>query len=365
MKTPFYPVMLENHAVINETAWNTAAVYTNIPEEHWAVRNAVGATDWSTMSKFDVIGPDAKDFLQYMVVGDVSRLYPGRVMYCSMVTKDGGIFDDTTVYCYSEEHYMLVGSTAGRKKDASRFEQYRKGKRVYITDITGGYGLLSLQGPNSRDLINAVAKDSISELKYYHFMETSIADRPVLISRTGFTGELGFEVYIRAEDCVDVWHILQCAGDPFGLKLVGLSAASGILRLEKGLIGGADYGEDVTPYEVGLGWTVALDTQFIGRDALAAAKAAGPRKKLMGYQMVHCDKVAKKGMPILHNGHVIGHVTSGCHSLTFNKSLGLGFIDPAHAAIDTVIQINIDGELVDAVVCPKNMYDPTGARLKG
>ena len=357
--------MVENNAKINETAWNTAAVYTNIPEEHWAVRNAVGATDWSTMSKFDVKGPDAKSFLQYMVVGDVDRLYPGRVMYCSMATEDGGMFDDTTVYCYNEEHYLLVGSTAGRKKDTARFAQFSKGKRVYITDITGGYGLLSLQGPNSRDLINAVAADSIADLKYYHFTETTIADRPVMISRTGFTGELGFEVYIRAEDCVDVWHILQAAGNPFGLKLVGLSAASGILRLEKGLIGGADYGEDVTPYEVGLGWTVALDTQFIGRDALAAAKEAGPRKKLMGYHIVNSDKVAKKGMPILQNSQVIGKVTSGCHSLTFDKSLGLGFVEPANATVDAAIQIEIDGELVDAVLCAKNMYDPTGARLKG
>ena len=363
-KTPFYPLMVQEGAKINETAWNTAAVYTNVPEEHAAVRNAVGATDWSTMCKFDIKGPDAKEFIQYMVVNDVTKLYPGRVMYCCMATEQGGMYDDTTVYCFSDDHYMLVGSTAGRAKDIKRFDTYSAGRKVYITDITAAYGLLAIQGPNSRDLLNRVCADSLSDLAYYHFLTTSIDGHPVMISRTGFTGELGYEVYIPAEDCMDVWNVIAAAGVEFGLKLVGLSAASGIIRLEKGLIGGADYGEDINPYEVGLGWTVALNTNFIGCEALRKIHEEGPARKLMGFQSDAKDKIAKKGAAVMDGDKQIGHVTSGNYSYTFDKSIGLALIDAAEAEVGKAVKIKVGDEIIDATLYGKNMYDPEGRRLK-
>lgn len=363
-KTPFYPLMVQEGARINETAWNTAAVYTNVAEEHAAVRNAVGATDWSTMCKFDIKGPDAKDFIQYMVVNDVNKLYPGRVMYCCMATEQGGMYDDTTVYCFSDDHYMLVGSTAGRAKDIKRFNTYSTDRKVYITDITAAYGLLAIQGPNSRDLLNQVCTDSLSDLAYYHFLTTNINGYPVLISRTGFTGELGYEVYIPAEDCMDVWNVIATAGKAFGIKLVGLSAASGIIRLEKGLIGGSDYGEDINPYEVGLGWTVALNTDFIGCEALRKIHEEGPSRKLMGFQSDAKDKIAKKGAIIMDGEKQIGHVTSGNYSYTFDKSIGLALIDAAEAVAGKEVRIKIGDEIIDAVLYGKNMYDPEGRRLK-
>lgn len=363
-KTPFYPLMVQEGAKINETAWNTAAVYTNVAEEHYAVRNAVGATDWSTMCKFDIKGPDAKEFIQYMVVNDVNKLYPGRVMYCCMATEDGGMYDDTTVYCFADDHYLLVGSTAGRAKDIKRFATYSVGRQVYITDITAAYGLLALQGPNSRDLLNQVCADSLTDLAYYHFFSTSIDGRPVMISRTGFTGELGYEVYIPAEDCMDIWEVIASVGSKFGLKLVGLSAASGIIRLEKGLIGGADYGEDINPYEVGLGWTVALNTDFIGRDALLKIHDEGPSRKLMGFQSDEKDKIAKKGAIVMDGDREIGHVTSGNYSYTFNKSIGLALIDADVAVVGKSVKITIGEEIISATLYGKNMYDPDGRRLK-
>lgn len=364
MKTPFYHLMMQKGAKINTTTWVTAAVYTNVEEELEAIRKTVAATDWSTMSKFDIKGPDAKSFVQYMVVNDVNKLPPGRVMYCCMATEDGGMYDDTTVYCFSDKHYMIVGSTAGRKKDMNRFNKYREGKQVYITDITGMWGLLSLQGPNSRDLLNKVCETSLKDLAYYSFMKNKISGYNVLISRTGFTGELGYELYIAAEDCLDVWDAIEAEGSPFGLKLVGLSAASGIARLEKGLIGGADYGEDINPYEVGLGWTVALDTDFIGRDALRRIHDRGPARKLMGFQIDSKDKIAKKGMEIFMDEKVVGNVTSGNYSYTFAKSIGLGFVQADKAVAGKKVQIKIGEDIVEAVLFAKNMYDPRGLRLK-
>ena len=364
-KSPFYYLNLNQGAVMSGgKPWHTPAQFTDVLEEYNAVRTACGVTDWSTMCKFDIKGPDAKTFLQKMIVNDINRLTPGRGLYSCMCNEQGGMYDDTTVYQYAEDHYLLVGSTAGRAKDAKRFAAYSRGMRVYITDVTGGFGLLSVQGPNTRKLLNSVSSETVDDVAYFAFKMIQIAGHDVMASRTGFTGELGFELFIAAEDCPCVYEAILEAGKDCGLKPVGLLAASGMLRLEKGYLSGKEYSESINPYEAGVGWSVKLDTDFIGRDALADLKQRGPAKRLMGFIMDGKDKVAPAGGQVLADGASAGQVTAATYSPVLDRSLGLAYIDAAYAVEGAEVTIPVDGVPAAAKLCSKTMYDPENIRLK-
>ena len=185
-KSAFYYVNLNNGAKMGGgKPWHTPSEFTDVIEEYWAVREAVGVTDWSTMCKFDIKGPESKEFLQQSIVNDVDRLAPGKGLYSCMANEEGGMYDDTTVYMYGEDHYLLVGSTAGRARDIERLEKYSKDYKVYITDVTGGFGLLSVQGPNTRKVLNAVSDVTVDDIDYFCFKMIKIADHDVMASRTG------------------------------------------------------------------------------------------------------------------------------------------------------------------------------------
>lgn len=365
-RSPFYYLHVQAGAVMSEnTPWCTAKRYTNVAEEHMAVREAIGVTDWSTMGKFDIKGPDSKAFIQNLIVNDVNKLTPNKALYSCMANENGGMFDDTTVYMFSEEHFMLVGSTGGRLKDRTWFKKHQDGRKVYITDITGGLGLLSVQGPKSRDMLNTICTPGLSDLKYFEFLTGKIGDVDVLVSRTGFTGELGFEIYAEAESCAELWNSVTVAGKPFGLRLVGLDAASGTVRLEKGYIGGKEYNETINPYEAGLGWTVCLDKgDFVGSDALRRIKAEGPKKRLVGLQLEDPAVIAASGAEILLGGESVGQITSGGFSHTFGKSIALGYVKTDIAVIGTEVTVNTGGRQVKAVIGNKTLYDPECRRLK-
>lgn len=362
-KTAFYHLHVKAGATMGTGAWSTPLMYTNPVEEHNAVRNTVGITDFSTMGKIDIKGEDAKKFTQKMVVNDLDKLYPGKVMYTSMTTEEGGMYDDATVYCFNEEHYWIVGSTAGRAKDVIRLEKYSKDMRAYVTDVTSAYGLLTIQGPKSRDLINSICSPNLDDVKFYQFKEIEIADCPIMASRTGFTGELGFELYILTEDCPDVWDAISEAGKSFDAKYCGMIAAGGTLRLEKGYLGGKEYGEHTNPYQVGLGWTVCLDRDFIGRDALSKIKEEGPKSKLMGFLIEDKSKIATSDAEILVDGEIVGMVTSAALSVTYDVSFGMAFIDTEYAKKGTTVQIRFADDLVDAILTNKTLHDPEGKRL--
>lgn len=364
-KTPFYSKLIEVGASLGTGTWNTAREYSNSTpvEEHQAVRNAVGIIDFSTMSKFDIKGEDAQKFVQKMIVNDVSKLAPGEVLYSSIVNSDGGVFDDTTVYSFSDDHYWIVGSTAGREKVFDRLKEYSKYMRAYVTDLTSAYGLLAVQGPHSRELLNTISEPKIDDLDYFWFEEVEIAGLPVMISRTGFTGELGFELYIAAENAPKIWEVVSEAGKDFDAKYCGLNAV-GTIRIEKGLIGGSDYGEDTNPYEVGLGWTVDLDTDFVGHDALKKIKEEGPKRKLMGFRIPDKELVAETGDEIFIDDTVIGEVTSPAWSVTYDISMGMALIDSDYAEEDKKVQIKIDGKLVDGHLANQNLHDPENKRVR-
>lgn len=363
-KSPFYSMHIKEGALMGAGAWSSPQKYTDPAEEHFAVRNNIGVTDFSTMSKFEIQGPDAAAYLQKLIVNDIRKLVPGKALYSCMANEEGGMFDDTTVYMYNDEHYMLVGSTACRYKDIPWLEKYKEGMKVYVTDITSAYGLLSVQGPKSRLLLNEICADSVSGLKYFNFMRTKIEDISVLVSRTGFTGEVGFELYIPSEDCADVWDKVKEYGEKYDLRFVGMLAASGSLRLEKGYIGGKDYGEHTNPYEVGLGWTVAGDTDFIGSSALKKIHDKGPKKSLIGFRIADKTKIAQNKDEVIHDGKVIGFVTSATLSPTYDISFGMMFIDSKYAKIGNQVEIMVGGQAVEAQIADKCLHDPKMKILK-
>jgi len=363
-KSPFYFLSEKAGATAGTGAWASPQKYTTPEDEHNAVRNAVGITDFSSMGKFDIQGPDAAAFIQKMIVNDVNKLAPGKVLYSSMTDENGGMVDDTTVYCFSKERYILVGSTAAREKDVVWFDKYKVGLKVYITDVTGAYGLLSVQGPKSRQLLNLISEPSLDNVPYFGFKEIKIANCRVLASRTGFTGELGFELYIPAEDGPDVWDALAAVGGQFDLRYVGMLAASGTLRLEKGYLGGKDYGVHTNPFEVGLGWTVALNTDFIGVEALKKVKEKGIKKILIGFITSDKTKIPATKDPLILAGKEIGVVTSAAYSFTLRESIGLAWAEADQAKIGEKVEIKSAGGTVGATLVDKIFYDPKGQKLK-
>jgi len=363
-KSPFYALHVKANATMSDGAWCTPAVYTNIAEEYDAVRNGVALSDWSTMGKFEVQGAQAKEFVQKMIVNDVDRLKPGLGLYSAMLNEQGGIFDDTTVYQLAENHYLIVGSTARREQDTVRFAEHSKGMHVCVTDMTSSYGILSVQGPKSRDFLNTICSVNLDDVPYFGFKVCKIANCEFVLARTGFTGELGFELYVRAEDGNDVWEALIEGGKPFGLKLCGISAGVSLLRLEKGYLAGKEYNETINPYEVGLGWSVRLNTEFIGCEALKKIKEQGTVKTLMGFIVSGCDDLGVPDGDVTCDGQKVGIITSTCFSPALKKSIGMAFIDAKYAKLDQVVSVTTTAGMKEAKLCSKVFYDPTNSRAK-
>jgi len=363
--TPFYHVCLQSGATMEGASWVTPACFSSIEEECLAVRQKVGITDFSTMSKFDIKGPDSKQFLQKMIVNDINKLKPGKGLYSCMVNEEGGMFDDTTVFQFTEDHFFVVGSTAGRQKDIERFKKYSEDYKVYITDVTSAFGLLSVQGPFARDLLNSVCDSLLNDVDYFEFKFVKINQCSILASRTGFTGELGYELFINSEDCPVVWDTVLEAGKKFGCRPYGLKAGSGVLRLEKGYIGGKEYNETINPYEAGLGWTVKLNTDFIGKEALSKIKEKGPERKLMGFVILEKNVNVSSGNKVLSKNEEIGMITSATYSPILNKHIALGYVKTGYEQINSKVKITIDKyNAVDAILVSKVFYDSENKKLK-
>jgi aminomethyltransferase len=309
--------------------------YSGIIDEHMAVRNDAGLFDVSHMGEVLVRGPDAYAFVQHLVTNDAGKLYDGRAMYTVMCTPDGGIVDDLIVYRRAEDHYMLVVNAANREKDFA-WMQEQNPMGADLQDVGDDVALLALQGPKSLEIAQPFVDADLEEIKFYHFREMpgSFMDcDPAIVSRTGYTGEVGLELYVPADDAERVWTTLLEAGEDHGLKPAGLGARD-TLRLEAGFcLYGNDITDETNPYEAGLGWVVKLDAaDFVGRDALVEVNNQGPARKLVGFV------AAERGIPRHDNviesadGEEIGIVTSGTQSPILETGIGLGYVpnDPAY-----------------------------------
>jgi len=350
-KTAFFDVHAALGAKIVEFAgFEMPVQYSGIIEEHRRVRESVGVFDVSHMGEFEIRGRDALAFVQKLTINDASKLSDGRVQYSAMCYDDGGIVDDLLVYQMGD-HYMLVVNAANIPKDFDWLAQHRAGD-VQLTDRSDDYSLLAVQGPKSIATVQKLASVDLSGLAYYHFLRGKVAGVDMVISRTGYTGELGIELYFPsdARTGTAVWNAIMEAGKEFTIGPVGLGARD-TLRLEMGFcLYGHDIDRTTNPLEAGLGWITKPDKgEFVGRAAIAKMKADGPRRKLVGFTLG--DKAfPRQGYPVRASGREIGTVTSGTFSPSLDQGIGMGYLEIAAAKPGTQISIVIRNREIPATV---------------
>ena len=323
--------------------------YSGLVDEHQTVRNAVGLFDVSHMGEIEFVGEHALKTANRIVTNDLAALTDGQAAYTVMVRPDGGIIDDLVAYRFSEERILICVNAANREKDFAWMEAEADGACA-VLDRSDAYGQIAVQGPRAVDLVGRIADRPVDAVKTYHFVVANVAGREAIVSRTGYTGEDGFELYVDARDGRDVWDALMEQGKDLGVKPAGLGARNS-LRLEMCF---ALYGQDITeqnnPYEAGLGWVVKLKKgEFAGRPALLQAKADGPQKKLVPF-VVTGRGIARPGYRVRADGQDVGEVTSGTHGPSVQKAIGLAYVPTPLARVGTALEIEVRGRRVSAEV---------------
>lgn len=320
-----------------------------ITAEHKAVRTAAGLFDVSHMGEFMVRGPQALDFVQRITTNDASKLAVGQAQYSTMVNEQGMVIDDLLVYRFPD-HYMLVVNGANRAKDWAWASRHAAGFDARLTDESDDIALLALQGPKAPEILAKLTDADLDAIRYYHFAEGTVDGRHAIISRTGYTGEDGFELYVGAADAAALWQTLLEAGAGEGLIACGLGSRDS-LRLEMGMaLYGNDLDEAHTPLEGGLAWVTKLDKgDFVGRDALKAQKEAGVTRRLVGFRL------KERGFPRPHypvsvDGNVVGEVTSGTLSPTLGEGIGMAYVPAELSKVGTEIGIVIRDQAIPAEV---------------
>jgi aminomethyltransferase len=343
-KTRLYPVHEKLGAKIVEFAGYLMPIhYSSILAEHKAVRDSVGVFDVSHMGEIFVTGEKAVDFVQHITVNDVSKLYPGRVQYSAMCYNDAGIVDDLLVYKFTDNKFLLVVNASNIEKDFNWMNENNKFS-VTLENKSDEYSLIAVQGPNSNKTLQKLCDKEIN-LEYYHFFETKVAGVDMILSRTGYTGELGYELYFKGDEktAEHVWNKIFEAGKEFNIQPVGLAARDS-LRLEMGfMLYGNDIDKTTNPLEAGLGWITKLNKgNFIGRDVLLKVKSEGLSRKLVA--MLGNDKsFPRHGYEIKADNKKIGEVTSGTVSPVLEKPIAMGYVDVSQAAEGNEVNIVVRG----------------------
>ena len=350
-RTPLYQVHESLNAKFTEFGgWEMPLQYSSIVKEHLSVRTTVGLFDLSHMGEFDVSGPGANELVQKLSTNDVGRLTDGCVLYTLFCNETGGIVDDLLVYRYTDNHYMLVVNAANIDKDLTWVETHNNAG-TKIKDVSENTALIALQGPKAIDILNPfVPERDVSEISFFRFVVDEVAGIPTTISRTGYTGEIGFELYVDASNAADLWNVLYPAviaaeGQPVGL------GARDTLRLEAGLrLYGMDMDDDTNPFEAGLGKFVkSKGRQFIGKGALLAAKKKGIVKQMVGFQMLD-RAVARAGYAVYQLGEHIGSVTSGAPSPSLKCNIGFASISSQTVLENEEIDVEVRGRLHSAKI---------------
>jgi aminomethyltransferase len=333
--------------LVDFAGWEMPVQYRSILEEHKAVRRAAGLFDVSHMGEVDVIGPDAGRFLNHLVTNDVGKLFPGRVLYSPMCHPDGGVIDDLLVYMRGPEDYFLCINAGNIATDVAWIAEQAAGFNVAVTDRSSDYALLAVQGPRAAGIVQGLTEARLEGVKYYHFVEGAVAGVPCLISRTGYTGEDGFELYHPAGRAVALAEALLAAGAPVGLELCGLGARDS-LRLEAGYpLYGHEITRAISPLAAGLGWTVKLakGAEFNGRAALAAEQRDGSPRQVVFFRTGDRRIVRPESVVSAPGGGPVGRVLSGTLSPLLGEAIGSALVDTAAAA--GPLRVDIRGALID------------------
>ncbi|MFS0872037.1 glycine cleavage system aminomethyltransferase GcvT [Paenibacillus xylanilyticus] len=352
LRTPLFPLYQQYEGVrcIDFGGWELPVQFSGIQKEHEAVRERAGLFDVSHMGEFTVRGEQAEAFLQKMTTNDVTTLVPGQAQYTLMCYPDGGVVDDLLVYKLEDQHYMLVVNASNIDKDWAWLQEHMV-PGVSMKNDSEETALLALQGPLAVDIIGKVTDTDVSTIEPFRFVKNAeVCGVKLLLSRTGYTGEDGFELYVTADQAAAVWNGLMQAGEPHGLVPAGLGARD-TLRFEAKLpLYGQELSPTISPLEAGVGMFVKLNAgPFIGHEALLQQKNDGPARKLVGIEVLERG-IPRPHYPIYAEGVQIGEVTTGTQSPTLKRNLGLALIDSKYAALGTPLEIEIRGKKLKAEV---------------
>lgn len=340
--------------MIDFGGWEMPVQYQGVIAEHLAVRNKAGLFDVSHMGEIEVKGAPACDFLQYATINDLAGLVDGQVQYNALCYDHGGVVDDLTLYRFAADHYLLCVNAANIEKDFNWLQELAgraTSPDLELINRSADYGLLALQGPLAQQILAGLTPVDLTALAYYHFVTASVAGVDLIVSRTGYTGEDGFELYCPVHQTVALWQALLQAGEPLGLLPCGLGARD-TLRLEKAYaLYGHEISAEILPLEARLGWITKLDKgDFVGRDALIEAKRVGLNRQLIGLKLSVAG-VPREGYPVICGGRRVGVVTSGTSSPVLKQGIALALVDKASVSSDQSWQIEIRQALKDAELC--------------
>ncbi len=339
--------------------WEMPVQYTSVIDEHNTTRTAAGLFDICHMGEVRVQGKNAFSFLQYLVTGNLGKLIRNKAMYTFFCNEMGGVVDEAIIYMHNTEDFFLVFNAGPTEKDVAWLQAHAS-RDVTITDISPITGKLDIQGPKAEKILQSLTPLDLWNLPRFHFINTTLAEKPIMLSRTGYTGEDGFEIYSDIKHAVAIWEHLMDTGESFGIKPIGLGARD-TLRLESCYcLYGHEMSEDTGPIPAGLGWAVDLKKDaFIGKKALAQQKSDGPAFVLVGFEMKQ-RAIPRGGYIVEARGKPIGKVTSGTFSPTLKKPIGLAYIQPEYVGINREVDIIIRNKPYKAIQVKKPFYKFNG-----
>ncbi|OEH92876.1 glycine cleavage system aminomethyltransferase GcvT [Bacillus solimangrovi] len=356
-RTPLYHTYKESGKLIDFGGWELPVQFSSIKDEHEAVRTKAGLFDVSHMGEIEVKGKDSESFLQKMLTNDLSKLNNGKALYTAMCYENGGTVDDLLVYKKSDDDYLLVVNAANIEKDFNWLEQHRHGE-VVLENVSDVIAQIALQGPNAEKVLQLLTDTNLMTIGFFEFIDhIELQGIEALVSRTGYTGEDGFEIYCNSADVPKLWKSLLEVGELFGLQPIGLGARD-TLRFEARLaLYGQELTKEITPLEAGIGFAVKTNKEvdFIGKEALLKQKEEGLARKLVGIEMIDRG-IPRTGYEVFIDEKRVGHVTTGTQSPTLKKNIGLVLLDIDYTALDTEVEVQIRNKRLKAKVVKTPFY---------
>lgn len=349
--------------MVDFAGWYMPIKYEGLVPEHQAVRNEAGLFDVSHMGEVEITGKDAESYVQNLVSNNVKAIEDTQIMYTHMCYPEGGTVDDLLVYKFKSDHYYLVINASNIDKDYQWMLDQKGSYEVEIVNLSDETAEVALQGPNAQKILQKLTDTDLNAIKFFYCNRGVMVDGvKCLVSRTGYTGEDGFEIYMDPKDAAKVWCAILEAGKEDGVKPAGLGCRD-TLRFEVALpLYGQELSKEISPLQAGLGMFVKLDNDdFIGKEVLVKQKTEGLGKKIVGFEMTE-NAIPRHGYPVLADGKVIGEVTTGYLSPSVNKSVGLAFIDAEYGALGTELEIQVRKKTKKAVVTSKRFYKKNYAK---
>lgn len=357
-RTPLFEVY-QNYGgkTVDFGGWELPVQFSSIKEEHEAVRTKAGLFDVSHMGEIEVKGPNSLPYLQKMMTNDLSKLKISGAQYTAMCYENGGTIDDLLVYKLDEDDYLLVVNAANTDKDYEWLKKHEV-EGITITNTSPQISQLALQGPLAEEVLQKLTDEDLQTIGFFKFkQDVEIIGKKALVSRTGYTGEDGFEIYCKSEDAVELWNAILEAGKDEGVLPCGLGARD-TLRFEATLaLYGQELSPEITPFEAGIGFAVKVNKEadFIGKSALKEQKEKGVSRKIVGIEMIERG-IPRHGYSVFQGDKKIGEVTSGTQSPTLKKNIGLALLDIDYTELDTEVEVEIRTKRIKAKVIPTPFY---------